>query len=272
MRRRSSICWRSACWVSPAFGDVARDLRRADDRPRRGPDRGDAERDLDRAAVLAQPHGFVLLDAFAPADPAQMSCYLRRPIGRHDQFDAFCRPPLRAVYPNRRSAAGFQPVMVPSSDLVMMASLEDSHGGAEQAFARGVVVARGFGAAVFLGPRVRARRSLALASLITRAKTPAPARPVSPPASTGMATGSLRPMLSTAAVNRLIGRVSDRARNTANAAGEQHREQADQQGRCSGWSAAGAMKTAFGAVSMMPTHRLPARMAGASAAPPDFPA
>ena len=31
-----------------------------------------------------------------------------------------------AVYPNSRSAAGFQPVIVPSRDLVMMASLEDS--------------------------------------------------------------------------------------------------------------------------------------------------
>ena len=31
-----------------------------------------------------------------------------------------------AVYPNSRSAAEFQPVMVPSSDVVMMASLEDS--------------------------------------------------------------------------------------------------------------------------------------------------
>ena len=31
-----------------------------------------------------------------------------------------------AVYPNSRSAAGFQPVIVPSSDIVMMASLEDS--------------------------------------------------------------------------------------------------------------------------------------------------
>jgi len=31
-----------------------------------------------------------------------------------------------AVYPNRRSAAGFQLVMVPSSDSVTMASMEDS--------------------------------------------------------------------------------------------------------------------------------------------------
>ena len=31
-----------------------------------------------------------------------------------------------APYPNIRSAAEFQPVMVPSSDIVMMASLEDS--------------------------------------------------------------------------------------------------------------------------------------------------
>ena len=31
-----------------------------------------------------------------------------------------------ALYPNSRSAAEFQPVMVPSSDVVMMASLEDS--------------------------------------------------------------------------------------------------------------------------------------------------
>jgi hypothetical protein len=31
-----------------------------------------------------------------------------------------------AVYPNNRSAAEFQPVSVPSRDIVMMASLEDS--------------------------------------------------------------------------------------------------------------------------------------------------
>jgi hypothetical protein len=31
-----------------------------------------------------------------------------------------------ALYPNSRSAAGFQPVILPSSELVMMASLEDS--------------------------------------------------------------------------------------------------------------------------------------------------
>ena len=31
-----------------------------------------------------------------------------------------------AVYPNSRSAAEFQPVIVPSSDIVMMASLDDS--------------------------------------------------------------------------------------------------------------------------------------------------
>src|SRR6202035_2241727 len=57
----------------------------------------------------------------------------------------------------------------------------------------------------------------AFASPITRANARA-STPVSPPASTGIASGSLRPMPSTAAVNLLIGRTSDFAKISASAA------------------------------------------------------
>ena len=45
-----------------ALADVARGLGGADDLSRHRPDRGDAERDVHRPAVLVQPQGLVLLD------------------------------------------------------------------------------------------------------------------------------------------------------------------------------------------------------------------
>ena len=55
-----------------------------------------------------------------------------------------------AVYPNSRSAAEFQPVIVPSSDIVMMASLEDSTAALNSRSPLGMMVARRFGAAMLL--------------------------------------------------------------------------------------------------------------------------
>src|SRR5207244_9374831 len=59
-----------------SFGDVADHFRYADGRARRRLDRRNAERDLDRAAILAQSRRFIVLDAFAPADPAQAVLHL----------------------------------------------------------------------------------------------------------------------------------------------------------------------------------------------------
>ncbi len=78
-------------------------------------------------------------------------------------------------------------------------------------------------------------------------------------------------MPSTAAVSRLIGRVSELATNTASAAA--HSTAIKPTSMVVFWmAAAGAMNTAFGTVSMIPTHCLPTSMAGASAAPPGRPA
>ena len=86
-----------------------------------------------------------------------------------------------------------------------------------------------------------------------------------------MATEASLPICSTAAVNRLIGRVSVLAMNTASAAALSTAINPTSSELF--WiAAAGAMNTAFGVVSMTPTHRSPARMAGAIAAPPRFPA
>ena len=70
-----------------SLGDVTGDLRYADGRTRGRLDRGNAERDFDRAAVLAQPRRFIVLDAFAPADPAQAVLHLAQPVGGHEDRD-----------------------------------------------------------------------------------------------------------------------------------------------------------------------------------------
>ena len=47
------------------------------------------------AAVLAQPHGFVLLDGFAPTDPAQMSS--TSPSRSAGTISEMCRPTASAA-------------------------------------------------------------------------------------------------------------------------------------------------------------------------------
>ena len=69
------------------FGDVAGDLGRADDPAVRRPDRGDRQRDVDEAAVLAHANGFVMVDAFAAANPRQDLVLLALPVRRNDAAD-----------------------------------------------------------------------------------------------------------------------------------------------------------------------------------------
>ena len=50
-----------------------------------------------RLPSLRNAQRFVVLDRFAPADPAQDVMHLRRPLGRHDKIDILARPlPPRA--------------------------------------------------------------------------------------------------------------------------------------------------------------------------------
>ena len=216
MRRRSSICWSSASRVFLA-SVMSRAILEA---PTIAPDGALIGEMLSetwhRAAVLAQSHGLVILDRFAAADPAQHVAHLGPQFGRHDDIDV----PAHGF----RRAEPEQPFggRIPAGDRAVERFGDDGvvggfDRGAEQMLARGVVVAGGFGAAMFAGLRARARWSWLLASPITRAKARA-STPVSPIASTGIAAGPLRPAPSTAAVNCTIGRVSDRATSTASTA------------------------------------------------------
>src|SRR5690348_5539858 len=69
------------------LADVAGDLGDADGRARRRLDRRDAERHLDLAAVLAPAHSLIVLDLFAPTNPAQDVIYLAEAVGRDDERD-----------------------------------------------------------------------------------------------------------------------------------------------------------------------------------------
>ena len=64
-----------------------------------------------------------------------------------------------ALYPYSRSAAEFQPVMVPSSDVVMMASLEDSTAALNSRSRSAWWSRAAIGAAMLLNLLLRARRS-----------------------------------------------------------------------------------------------------------------
>ena len=133
----------------PAFGNVADGFRCTDDRARRRPDRGYAERDLHRAAVLARALRFVLLDRFTPADPAQDVMHLRDPVGRNDQIDALADRFRRGI--SEQPFGG----RIPAGDRAVEGLGDDGvvggfHGGTEKALARGVMVARRLGPAMFL--------------------------------------------------------------------------------------------------------------------------
>ena len=94
---------------------------------------------------LAQPHGFVLLDGFAPTDPADDVVDFAQPVRRHDQrdvpADGFCRGVAEQAL-GGRTPAGDQAVERLGDDGVV----GGFHGGREQALAPGMVLARGLGA------------------------------------------------------------------------------------------------------------------------------
>ncbi len=247
------------------FGDVAGDLGCADDRAGRRPDRGDAERNRDRGSVAAQSHRFVMLDRARPGRSGSACRASRTAFGRNDEIDIPGRRLRPRVNPNSRSAAGFQPVIVPSSDFVTMASWEDSTAALNRCRAR-----HGGRARLRCGdvprPRARARRFWRWPRR-SPARRRAPARRSRRSHRPEWRRGPLRPAPSTAAVNCTIGRVSERATSTASTAA--HNTAISPTSTEVFWiESAVIMTTAFGAVLITATHSLPARMAGASAMPP----
>ena len=91
-----------------AFGDVARGLGDADDFAGGRADRGDAQRNIDAAAVLVHAHGFVMFDRLAAADPLEDAAYLVAPVRRDDDVDVladrFGRRDSRTGVRRRRSS------------------------------------------------------------------------------------------------------------------------------------------------------------------------
>ena len=71
-----------------AFGDVARGLGDADDLAGGRADRGDAQRNVDGAAILAHARRLVMFDRLASADPFDDIAYLVAPVRRDDDVDA----------------------------------------------------------------------------------------------------------------------------------------------------------------------------------------
>jgi len=134
---------------SAACGDVAGSGGCTDDGSRRGLDRGNGERNLDQAAISAQALGFIVLDRFPPADPAQDVTDLFGPIGRRDEVDALAHRFRRGI-----AEQAFRG-RIPAGDGAVEGFGDDGvngrfNGGAENALARGVMVARGFGVAMLL--------------------------------------------------------------------------------------------------------------------------
>src|SRR3546814_11320860 len=88
-------------------GDVAGDLRRADDGAVRRPDRRHRQRDVDQAAVLALANRVVVVDGLAAADAGADYVFFVVAVGgnqdRHRLPDLFlggiAEEPLRAAVP-----------------------------------------------------------------------------------------------------------------------------------------------------------------------------
>ncbi len=169
-----------------------------------------------------------------------------------------------AEYPYRRSAAEFQPVIVPSSAIVMMASLDDSTAALNSRsrsawWSRAATVRRCSATSRSSATVFAFTSSIACAN--ARASTP-----VSPLASTGMIARPSRAVSWTVSVNRMIGRVSDRAISSASTAAHSTAINPTDI-ELFRIACAGAMKVAFGTCSITATHSLPARTVGANATP-----
>src|ERR1700694_4030820 len=131
-----------------AFGDVASGLGCADDDARRGFDGRNAERNLDRTAVLAQALGFVVFDGFTQADPAQAVVHFGHPFGRNDQVETSADRFGRGVSEQslgRRVPAGDRSAEGGGYDGVV----GRFHSRTENPLARRVMVSRSLGAAMF---------------------------------------------------------------------------------------------------------------------------
>jgi hypothetical protein len=71
----------------PALGDVPRDFRGADDFSGAGAHRGDGQRNINQAAVLASSHRFVVIDALTAHDPGDDIGFFILPVRGKDERD-----------------------------------------------------------------------------------------------------------------------------------------------------------------------------------------
>ena len=150
MRRRSSISWLSACFRPLAFGDVARGLGDADDLAGGRADRGDAQRNVDGAAILAHARRLEMFNRLASAGPFDDIAYLVAPVRRDDDVDA-----LADRFRCREAEQAFGG-SVPAGNGAVQQFGDDGvvgrfHDRAEEAFA--------FGAEISLGSGFPAERS-----------------------------------------------------------------------------------------------------------------
>src|SRR5579862_5169858 len=94
------------------LGDVARDLRSADDAAGIVDDRRHSQRNCDHAAVLAPAYSLEVLDALAAADTAQDARLFVEQVLRNEDRDRLAdhlllkvaEQPLRALVPGRDDA------------------------------------------------------------------------------------------------------------------------------------------------------------------------
>jgi hypothetical protein len=69
------------------LGNVTHDFRSADGLSRSVFDRRGGNRDINRASILAQPHGFQLTGVAAASDAFEIFCFLLRAIWRNQPHD-----------------------------------------------------------------------------------------------------------------------------------------------------------------------------------------
>ena len=73
-----------------AIGDVAKDVRGADDFAPGVPERRDRQGNIEALAIPGQANGLVVIDALAGSDPRQYRHFLVHTVGRNEERD---RPP-----------------------------------------------------------------------------------------------------------------------------------------------------------------------------------